>query len=66
MTPIIRLSGTAFTDAQLDNGQEVHVVITNGDGVDIANGFGKVQAVTDRPRKDSPDIIERIFSVRVS
>ena len=68
MTRLIRFSGTAFTpDAVLDNGDELHVqVVQTGSGAVIADAFGKVVAVTDRPRKDAESVIERIYSVRVS
>lgn len=63
---LIRFSGTAFTDADIDNGDEVHVQVVNDMGGVIADGIGKVAAVTDRPRRDDPTVIERIFSVKVS
>lgn len=67
MTRLIRFSGTAFTpDAVLDNGDELHVQVVNSSGAIVADAFGKVVAVTDRPRKDAEMVIERVYSVRVS
>lgn len=66
MGRLIRFSGTAFVEGDLDNGQELHLAVVTDDGRQVADAFGKVTAVTFRPRKDAPEIIERIHSVRVS
>lgn len=63
---LIRFSGVAFTDRDLDNGDELHVTVTNADGEVVANGFGKVASVTHRPRRDDESVIERIHTVKVS
>lgn len=65
-TTLIRFSGVAFTDRDLDNGDELHITATNADGEIVANGFGTVAAVTHRPRRDNPDVIERIHTVKVT
>lgn len=66
MTSLIRFTGTAFSDKTFENGAELHVTVTTPAGEVVADAFGKVAAVTFRPRKDAPDVIERIHSVRVT
>lgn len=63
---LIRFSGVAFTDRDLENGDELHVQVVNSAGETVADAFGAVSAVTFRPRKDSPETIERIHSVKVA
>lgn len=63
---LIRFSGTAFTDRELENGDELHITATNADGEVVGNGFGTVSAVTHRPRRDDATVIERIHSVKVT
>jgi hypothetical protein len=66
---IVRVSGGATLQQDLDKGDEVHVIVSTMDGEIVANGYGHVVAVTFKDTRDEHGTVtqtERIQTVKIS
>lgn len=65
---LVRFSGSVFVDRDLPKGEEVHLQVVGRDGEILANGYGKVVAVSFKDTVDKYENThtERIHSVQVS
>lgn len=66
---IVRVSGGAIVQQDLEKGQEVHVVVSTMDGELVADGFGRVVSVAFKDKVDELGSVvqtERIQTVKIS
>ncbi len=66
---IVRVSGGATLQQDLDKGDEVHVIVSTMDGEIVADGYGRVVAVAFKDHYDEHGTItqtERVQTVKIS
>ena len=66
---LLRLAGGLFTSRELAKGEEIHVSVADADGQVVAEGYGKVVAVSFKDRFDEHGHVtetERAHSAKVT
>lgn len=66
---VLRISGGAMVHRELAKGDEVHLVVAGMDGEVVADGYGRVVAVSFKDKLDKDGVVtgtERIQTIKVT